>query len=409
MKILHTADWHLGKRLEHISRLDEQREVLEEICQIAENQAVDVVLVAGDLFDNFSPSAEATELLYSTLVRLSAGGKRAVIAIAGNHDSPERIEVPDAMARACGVIFAGFPDSHIRPFRTQGGIEVLRSEAGFIELKTPHHNTPLRILLTPYANELRLRTFLGVENTDQNLRQVLATHWQTLANKYCDSEGVNLLLTHLYFMKNGDTNPPEEPDDERSVLHVGGAAAIFSENVPAQIQYVALGHLHRFQTIDTQPCPMVYSSSPLAYSFAESNQTKYVVIIDIQANKAAEYEAIALEKPKKLLREKFDNIDNAVAWLEANSKEIVQLTIVTDNYLEPADKKRLIEAHPNLLPIIPEIRKDQDDTSNTAQAVANLQEKSMEELFKEYFKSKKKGQNPNESLVEIFREILAEE
>ena len=99
MKILHTADWHLGKRLDRFDRLPEQKQVLEEIIEIANRENPDVVLVAGDLFDTFNPPVEAVELLYRTLRQLSADGKRAVIAIAGNHDSPERVEVPDIFAR----------------------------------------------------------------------------------------------------------------------------------------------------------------------------------------------------------------------------------------------------------------------------------------------------------------------
>jgi exonuclease SbcD len=86
MKILHTADWHLGKWLDNYPRLPEQKEILEEICEIAEHELVDVVLIAGDLFDTFNPSAEAQELFYKTLRRLGNNGKRAVVAIAGNHD-----------------------------------------------------------------------------------------------------------------------------------------------------------------------------------------------------------------------------------------------------------------------------------------------------------------------------------
>ena len=144
MKILHTADWHLGKRLDTFSRLEEQREVLQEICDIADREAVEVVIVAGDLFDNFNPSSEATELLYSTLHCLSNNGKRAIIAIAGNHDSPERIEVPDALARACGIIFVGYPNTEIKSFHTQSGIEVTKTDKGFLELKLPESPFPLR-------------------------------------------------------------------------------------------------------------------------------------------------------------------------------------------------------------------------------------------------------------------------
>ena len=98
MKILHTSDWHLGKRLDEFSRMGDQQEVLEEICHLAEQAQVDVVVIAGDLFDTYNPPAEATELFYKTVKQLSDNGRRAVVAIAGNHDSPERIEAPSPLS-----------------------------------------------------------------------------------------------------------------------------------------------------------------------------------------------------------------------------------------------------------------------------------------------------------------------
>ncbi len=407
MKILHTADWHLGKMLDNFSRLDEQRDVLNEICEIADQQAVDVVIVAGDLFDGFAPSSAATELLYSTLHRLSANGTRAVVAIAGNHDSPERIEVPDALARACGIVFVGFPNVEIAPFKTQGGISVLKTDKGFLELQLPNCDTPLRLLLTPYANEVRLKTFLGMEQSERSLREYLQEHWENLANKYCDNEGVNILVTHLFLMKRGGEKS-EEPDDEKPILYVGGASEVYSENIPAQIQYVALGHLHRYQVIDKIPCPMVYSSSPLAYSFAEANQSKFVVLLDCQANKPIDYQAIELKKGKKLLRAKFEKIDDALLWLAQNQDALVQITIVTDTYLEAADKRRLLEAHPMMMPIIPELRKKQSNENLKTKALASLGDQGMEEVFRAYFEYKK-GQSPNEEIMSVFKELLAGE
>lgn len=406
MKILHTADWHLGKRLDNFSRLDEQREVLQEICEIAEREAVDAVIIAGDLFDSFNPSAEATELLYSTLHRLSGNGKRAVIAIAGNHDSPERIEVPDALARACGIVFVGFPNTQIKPFVTQAGVKVTRVDNGFAELQLPQSPFPLRLILTPYANEIRLKTFLGIEESEDSLRLHLQKHWQGLANQYFDNEGINLLVTHLFMMKKGGEQP-EEPEDEKPILHVGGASAVFSENVPPQTQYVALGHLHRYQVIDKQPCPVVYSSSPLAYSFSEADQAKYVVIIHAEPNKPIDFQSIVLKKGRRLLRKKFDNVSNALAWLAEHPEAIVQLTMVTDTYLESADKKRLMDAHAYMMPIIPEVHVKQSDGAESP--FLDLENKSMEELFTDYFRNSKegKGQLPSDSVLNLFREVLA--
>ena len=203
MRILHTADWHLGKKLDHISRLDEQREVLNEICEIADLQTVDMIIVAGDLFDTFNPPVDAIDLLYSTLKRLTNNGKRPVIAIAGNHDSPDRIDSPDPLARACGIIFIGYPNAIVKPFAISENFEITKSDAGFIEIMMHHINYPVRILTTPYANEIRLKQFLGIENKDQQLNEVLKDNWHQLANKYCDNNGVNLLTAHLYMLQKG--------------------------------------------------------------------------------------------------------------------------------------------------------------------------------------------------------------
>ncbi len=406
MKILHTADWHLGKKLDNISRLDEQKAVLEEICLLADEHQVDAILIAGDLFDNFNPSAEATELLYSTLHRLSNNGTRAVVAIAGNHDSPERIEVPDALARACGIIFVGYPNTQPKPFETQGGIKVTQTDCGFIALALPQTSTPLRLILTPYANEIRLKSYLGIADTEASLREHLQQHWQKLADKYFDDKGVNILMTHLFMMQK-DGEQPEEPDDEKPILHIGGASAVYSENIPSQTQYVALGHLHRHQTIDLQPCPMIYASSPLAYSFSEANQTKYVVLLEAQANQPIIYKALPLSAGKRLLRAKFEAVDDALAWLEAHQDAIVQITMVTEQYLEAADKKRLMEAHPAMMPIIPEVKNN--STQQGLQGIVSLDGKSLEELFIEYFRSSKegKGQNPSATLLNLFKEVTS--
>lgn len=409
MKILHTADWHLGKRLDAFSRFDEQREVLDEICQIAEAEAVDVVLVAGDLFDTLHPTAEATELLYNTLCRLSAKGTRAVVAIAGNHDSPERIDVPDSLARVCGILFVGLPNAEIKSYRTAAGLEVLRTDRGFVELKIPGCEAPLRLLLTPYANELRLKTFLGIEAPDAALREVLAAHWAHLAETYCDDQGVNVLMTHLFFVPSSG-EMPEEPEGERSILHVGGASAVYSSDVPAQMQYVALGHLHRYQLIDSQPCPVVYSSSPLAYSFAEADQTKYVVIIEAEPGQPVAYRPVALTSGKALKKARFEDVDVAKIWLADNVGALVQITVVSDTYLEANDKKSLFDAHAGIVALIPEVTQTAE-TGITTRQVADLANESLEELFVGYFRSSKegKGQIPSDSLLRLFREVLAVE
>lgn len=404
MKLLHTSDWHLGKRLEDFSRIEEQQLVLQEICDIADLEQVHAVIVSGDLFDTFNPPTEAVDLFYKTLKRLTNNGKRPVIAIAGNHDSPDRIEAPDPLARECGIIFTGFPNSVVPTFELESGLKVLQSTEGFLELRIPGTSEPLRLLLTPYANEFRLKTFLGHEDSEEELRILLQDKWKELATKYCDDCGINILATHLFVMKNGG-DQLEEPADEKPILHVGGAQIIYSANIPTQIQYTALGHLHRMNKIDSAPCPVYYSGSPLSYSFAEANQKKYVLLIDAQPGEEVHVREVELTKGRKLLRKRAEGIEEALEWLSENPDCLVELTMVTETYLTAHDRKRLGGAHNGIVTIIPEVK---NATGMSSGSKKNIDlSKNMEELFADYFMHTK-GQAPNAELMALFTELLAE-
>ena len=409
MKILHTADWHLGKKTDGIDRLPEQRKVLAEICDIADRENADVVIVAGDLFDTVNPSNQAEKLYYKTLKRLTNQGKRPVIAIAGNHDSPHRIENPIPLAQECGIIFSGFPHTEIEPFTSDAGVQITKSAPGFIELLLPQYDYPLRVLLTPYANEFRLKKYLGAEEREEGLRTLLAEHWQENADKYCDEKGVNILTTHLFVTKKDEKPAPGdenvEPDGEKPILHVGGAQAIYTENFPQQMQYVALGHLHRQQEVADVPCPIVYSSSILAYSFAEENQTKYVMAVDIKPGAPAKTERIALTVGKKLHRKTFEKVEAAVAWLHENPETLVELTIVTDDYLTSVERRLLLNAHSGIIALIPRVLNPEH--AETSENHIDLG-RSTEALFIDFFKKNKNGQEPNEEIMAILKEVLGE-
>ncbi|MFW5886482.1 MAG: metallophosphoesterase family protein [Bacteroidota bacterium] len=404
MKILHTSDWHLGKRLENYSRLEEQKEVMEEICEIAEREQVDAVIVAGDLFDTFNPPTEAIDLFYKTLKRLANNGKRAVICIAGNHDSPDRIEAPDPLARECGILFAGYPGTVIFPFKLETGLQVTRSEPGFFEIKLPFHETLLRVISTPFANEHRMKTFLGVENDEVELGSLLAGKWNDLSRKYCNSKGVNILISHLFFVKNNDGSF-EEPDDEKPILHVGGSQAIFSNKIPVDIQYVGLGHLHRKQQVDETPCPVIYPGSPLAYSFSEANQDKFVVIFEANPGKPVSYETVKLAKGKKLLKKEFFNMEEAMDWLKQHPDCLVEITLIRDQYITSGERKQLYNLHDGIIHIIPKIT-NKDLLEKSMGHKIDIQQ-DIKTLFQDYF-TYRTGQTPNEEIMDLFKEILSE-
>ena len=400
MKILHTADWHLGKKLDHFSRLEEQRQVLSEICVIADAQNGDVVIVAGDLFDTFNPPIEAVDLLYKTLKKLTNNGKRPVIAIAGNHDSPDRIDSPNPLARECGILFVGNPDVTIPLITIENGFAITQSENGFLEIKLPHYDFPIRSITTPYANEMRLKTYLGSEDKEDQLNQLLQDSWAALADKYCDTKGVNILTTHLYILKRGG-EILEEPDGEKP-LRIGNADIVYTDCIPHQMQYTALGHLHRFQNVGGHGSPVVYSSSPLSYSFSEAGQDKKVILIEAEPNNAVQYTAIPLQSGRVLHRKRFDSLDEAVKWLLENPYCLVELTLVSDTFIASQDLKRIHESHDGLIHIIPVLIKSHNDELQTLKV--NL-EQDIQGLFTDYFKSKHK-QEPNAELLELFNEII---
>lgn len=389
--------------MNEFSRIAEQREVLEEICRIAEEQQVDAVLIAGDLYDTFSPSNDAIELFYKTMHRLAAGGRRAVIGIAGNHDSPDRIDAPDPLARACGIILAGRPRATVKECTMESGLEVLKSEPGFVELRLPNCSYSLRLLLTPYASEATMRQYLGEEDKEEELRQSLQKHWQELADRHCDDKGVNMLMAHLYFMEKGAPAPEEELEGEKPILHMGGAQAIYTENIPTQMQYVALGHLHRYQVVSKNPCPVVYSSSPLAYSFSEAQQPKFVMLIEAEPGQTVKLNPIRLQKGKILVRKEFSETAEALQWLQENPNTFVELTIVSETYIDAPTKKALLKAHDGIVNIIPKITGEKEAAGRQEKKI-NLQQ-SREALFRDYFRQRK-GQEPNEDLIALFREVV---
>lgn len=354
MKILHTSDWHLGKWLDTVSRIEEQRSVIAEISQIADQYSVDAVVVAGDVFDTYNPSIEAIELLYAGLKKLSNNARRPVVVIAGNHDSPERLEAPDPLARINGIIFMGFPHTKVPVFSIENGFSLVKSDRGFIELQLESGEL-LRIVSGAFANELRLKSYFD----GQTEGDVLASFWKNIADLYCDTKGVNLLVGHLLMFS--DEHPlAKEIDDERSIEHI--SAKIQQSFIPEQINYVALGHLHRYQVIKSSPeQSIVYSGSPIAYSFSEAGQRKKVVVVEYADNKLVNLTPVPLESGKLLIRKTCESVDHALEWLLLHPDALIELTIKSDGFLDAQIIRQLRAVHAGIVSIIPVIKTSADE------------------------------------------------
>ena len=402
MKILHTADWHLGKKLDRFSRIEEQRAVMGEIVQIADAQKVDVVIIAGDLFDNFTPNTDSIELFYKTVKQLSLGGRRPVVAISGNHDAPKLIDAPDPLARECGIFLIGQPFALVTPIETQD-FKITHSSAGFIELQLASFPYPLRIIHTAYANEPRLREELEGDK-QLAINQFLSDKWQALAQEYCDSKGVNILTAHLFMNpKNGELL--EEPEGERPI-RIGNADMIYTNAIPPQMQYTALGHLHGFKNIGSEEKPIVYASSPLCYSFSEAGEQKYVAIIEAEPNKAVHLSKIPLTQGKPLVRKQFASIKVATSWLKENPNNWVELTLELKEYLRAEDRKRLYNIHEGIVFLIPKLLLDTEHNPSAELSLQDINFENITPLFESYFKYKNGGIAPNQEILNLFNEAI---
>jgi DNA repair protein SbcD/Mre11 len=144
----------------------------------------------------------------------------------------------------------------------------------------------------------------------------------------------------------------------------------------------------------------------LSYSFAEANQKKYVLLVDVEPGKVATVQELELAKGKKLLRKRAEGMEEALAWLSENPDCLVELTMVTDTYLTAQERKQLSVAHNGIVAIIPEVKNNSDLVTGNKKVIDLA--RNMEELFTDYFRHEK-GQEPNEEVMKLFVEILAEE
>lgn len=402
MKILHTADWHLGKKLYGKSRHEEQVQVLEEIISITEANNIDVVVVAGDIFDNANPSADSQSLFYKTVKKLAADGKRPVIIIAGNHDSPEKIEAPHPLAKECGIIMAGFPDSQPSISSYGGNFEILKSGEGYFEIKIQNVAHNLRVIVTPYPNEFTLKKIFTAQNLEQEIKLNLKKLWENQISNF-DENGVNIMVAHL-FCSNLNGEEPIEGDDEKSV-RLGPAGVIESSMLPDGLNYVALGHIHKMMSIEGKSYPAYYSGSPLNYSLREERRDNYVLIVEANPGEPAIVNQVKLNSGKKIYRKTFTELIAAEKWLLANQDIWVELNLKLTRALTTDESNRIYQNHEGILTINLEIVSEQSVEQLSKIDVT----KSPIELFESFYTSEREGRLPSEELKKLFSEILDRE
>lgn len=435
MRLLHTSDWHLGKRLDLFSRIEEQKQVLDEIIYITDTHNVEAVIISGDLFDSFNPSIEAQELFYSALKRLSNNGSRPVIAIAGNHDSADAIQAPDPLARLHGIFLLGYMTTQVAAVTTDPGVTISSPVPGGLRIEWDNElaeapRTRLNVLATPYANERRIQHIMRelgpFPRTDTDFIEGLAELWATTAENLFCPDDVNIFAGHLYALDvaSGDTlsksveqqdlelqrpgkdgplsDMPPEPEDEKPILYKGGLPPIPVSAFPKLTQYAALGHLHRGQFVSTVPFPVAYCGSPLAYSRSESGQKKFVYLVDIEPEEEARVQQVPLHGGMEILRPVCASVEESVQWLSKHPEAYIELTLKLNTYLSSENRRRLYAVHERILSIIPEIEgAGLQETGKFADV-----NQSIDTLFSEYYASEHQGSLPSQEILKLFKEIL---
>lgn len=277
LTLLHTSDWHLGRRLYGKPRYDEFKQFLDWQLQTLREQKVDVLLIAGDIFDTTAPSNQAQNLYYDFLSQVCHTDCRHVIIVAGNHDSASFLEAPKQLLKAFNIhIIGSMSDTPTDEVIT------LSDKAGQPELI---------VMAVPYLRDRDVRTVGHGERLDdkeRKLAQGIKAHYAQIADiaiaqqaqlkaKY--KRSIPIVATGHLFTVGGQTM---EGDGVRD-LYVGSLGSIGAEIFHPQIDYVALGHLHIPQAVGGQP-HIRYAGSPIAMGFGESRQQKQVHLLRFDAN-----------------------------------------------------------------------------------------------------------------------------
>lgn len=399
MRILHTGDWHLGKNLEGASRMDEQELFLNDFVDIVEKNKVDLVIIAGDVYDNSNPPARAEKMFYDTLKKLSKNGERLILVIAGNHDNPERLVAAGPLAMEHGIIMSGTPKTVIQ-CGEYGQHKVINSGEGFIEVEI--NNERAVILTVSYPSEKRLNEVLyGEMDIDEDRVKTYGERIKSLFDsleKNYRSDTINLVVSHLFAMGS------EEGGSERSI-QLGGSYIVNGSCFPKEAQYIALGHVHKPQIVPGTNKKARYSGSPLHYNKKEINITKKCFIIDVKANEECVVNEIELKIYKPIEIWKCESISDAIDKCEENKDRNcwVYLEVKCDRYIREDEIKKMKGIKKDILEIIPKLQSDEENES-----AVTIQEKSFEEIFREFYK-KERNIEADDEVVNLLLKLVSEE
>lgn len=333
LKLLHTSDWHIGRTLYGRKRYEEFEAFLTWLAETIQQNEIDALLVAGDVFDTSAPSNRAQELYYRFLCRVAASSCRHVVVVAGNHDSPSFLNAPKELLKALDVHVVG--SSTESP---EDEVLVLRND----------QDTPeLIVCAVPYLRDRDIRVAEAgesVEDKERKLIDGIRTHYAAvaaLAEQKREELGADIPIigTGHLFTAGGQT---VDGDGVRE-LYVGSLAHVTAGIFPACFNYLALGHLHVPQKVNGSET-IRYSGSPLPMGFGEAKQQKSVCQVEFHST-AASVQLIDVPIFQKLERVKGDweGISNRILELSATDSQ-GWLEVIYDGTEVIGDLRERLEA-----------------------------------------------------------------
>ncbi|NOH15341.1 exonuclease SbcCD subunit D [Clostridium cochlearium] len=376
MKLIHTGDWHIGKIVNEFSMIEDQKIVLKQLINIIEEEKPNALIIAGDLYDRSIPPVEAVELLDEVFSKILLELKVPILAIAGNHDSPERVGFGSRIFTENGLHIAGSFDKEKKKIKK-------------VVLKSDNEN--FNFYLLPYCDPKEIKHVFKddkIFNNDDAMR-VLIDNIKTDLNQ----DEKNILITHAYanFIKN---NEELELSESERPLSIGGTDLVNAEYFSG-FTYTALGHLHKPQKVRDNK--IRYSGSLLKYSFSEVNHKKGVTIVNIDKNGEIDidFREFNPKRDMRIIKGPLEQLISPEVYKDTNTEDYIY-AILTDKgeLVDPIAKLRAV--YPNVMGLSREEEVKREDSKTSAgQGYKN---KTKLELFKEFYNSMTGKELEKESL-----------
>lgn len=360
MKIIHTSDWHIGKIVNQVYMTDDQAHILEGLVALIEAERPDALIIAGDIYDRAVPPVEAVELVDRIITTILLKAKVPILAIAGNHDSPDRIGFASSIVKANGLHIEGRLRENIRRV-------VLTDDHG-----------PVNFFLLPYSQPAVVRDMLGdtaIQDHDSAMKALIAK----IKTEY-NPEERNVLVAHGFVRGAAE---PELSESEKP-LSLGGTDYVRLEHFEG-FTYTALGHLHGPQRVGSDR--VRYAGSLLKYSFSEINQKKSATVIEIdgQGQVSIELKEIAPRRDMRKIRGELKALLDPAVYSSTPVEDYLHVTLTDDGeVLDPMNKLRSV--YPNVLGLDFEVKVRKGGPAKTA-AGEGYKTKSKLELFEDFYSS----------------------